>query len=317
MILQIFNILFIIANVSNVLAQIPSIKRPDNESPDENIKLTLECLAEVSQYSKCIGDKLGLSDIEKRNFKEIYLVDNPKEDNQEDEDIHVLKDQDENQEEYQFDSVASIYNLKKEKIEDLCHKFETSDCKDFVADATNIDSTCLSQPLSGNKKTGNLLAGMKLYAFKQYYLLFCIKDSNGKTCPFAKYLLNNLNMDFTVLSNDAKNAMIADCKDEKCNERMVQFSMLENYLSSIDFKDLTDANNTIPYSIENFSENYKKNKCDTIGIIKPINNNNTVIQGNNTSNTSYDKTDDASIRIQNFTFISILIIFISSIILTM
>eukprot|EP00833_Pecoramyces_ruminatium_P003954 jgi/Orpsp1_1/1177986/evm.model.c7180000063634.1 len=198
-----------------------------------NLLPSAECTAEIAKYEECLADKIQTQD------------------------------------ETEYD------DMTKEQIEKLCNDFEADKCKTFREDATSTTSACFPSTADEKPNLINMMNGMIVISLKGMYLLYCTKGTDGKTCPLTDYMINNAEAISKVTNDDdlpeaAKKAIADDCKDSKCNERMVAFSELSKLDELIDQLDSKEGNGDTAVVEEEYDfytkyiENYKQKTCNVI-----------------------------------------------------
>jgi len=251
---------------------------------------------------------------------------------------------------------SSDSKVTKDDLDKFCNTFEENKCKDFVDDVNIATSVCLS---SNSEATTIMdrIVGFSILAIKVNYLALCVKDTNNKVCPLSEYIINNLisnkELDFSEnITDEEKSIITNDCKNSKCNERMLAISNIMESMLALTMGSSNEGNvaavsnktifnykvlleqinkmkqttkekredepnsSLISFSLfsDNILENYKTKKCFSTQDIDDA----TLNEGSDKSTTKEsgekDK-DSSSITIQNMTFSTIIFMFISILIL--
>jgi len=156
-----------------------------------------------------------------------------------------------------------------ETLKKFCSNFDNDKCTNFITDATKAESACLSKD---NTNMVDQFSGLIYTTLKVTYSAYCAKGSDGKTCPFSEYLVENVaTIDNTTDLDDAgRKALANDCRDSKCHDRLMSLKDISSLLDSIGDDDTsTDTTTTTTSSssidnLEKYFENYSKNQCGAI-----------------------------------------------------
>ena len=186
-----------------------------------------ECEAEYSKYSKCIDD--------------FRIVD--------------------------FDTVSSI--------EYLCSYFEQPKCKSFVKDLTVSDSVCLNTAFDRQNSQNasarvDEASGITIIGLRIQYQTFCGKDAYGNTCPLSWYLQNTFENEryghgeeeLESLTTDQLDVIGEDCRDDKCNARIIAIHETSQYMSQFGYNTSSIFNDDD--TMNSYYTNYKEKTCSAI-----------------------------------------------------
>ncbi|ORX83496.1 hypothetical protein BCR32DRAFT_326381, partial [Anaeromyces robustus] len=118
-------------------------------------------------------------------------------------------------------------------VENICNKFNSENCKEFVQSSAN-ELECIKE---SNDNIADKALGKSLASLQSVYLSYCAVDSNGNTCPFTDYISKASNNDLyldtlTDMPDELLKALVNDCKDPKCNSRMVTLDRVTRVLYS-------------------------------------------------------------------------------------
>ncbi|ORX41900.1 hypothetical protein BCR36DRAFT_169320, partial [Piromyces finnis] len=175
-----------------------------------------------------------------------------------------------------FDSVRTI--------DYLCSYLDQPKCKNFMNDLGQSELACLNITLSNSEfttTTNDLTTGVTLLGLRIQYQTFCARDSKGKKCPLTQYLLNTyesddyLDKELDELSAEQLHIIGDDCRDDRCNMRMLSIFEISQRLSSYGLYTSSYPNDTV----NSYIYNYKNKTCHAIDHpnneeIKESNNNN-------------------------------------------
>jgi len=129
-----------------------------------------------------------------------------------------------------------------------------------LEDITNPYTACL------NKDTNNLsdfFRSFSIITFKISYLFFCVKDDNGDICPLREYLqdheseFNDLDENTSEVNPEQLQIIANDCKDSKCNDRMIT---MYNFITNLEETFSSDDDSGIDMNpASDFSELFDPN----------------------------------------------------------
>ncbi|ORX49674.1 hypothetical protein BCR36DRAFT_583741 [Piromyces finnis] len=109
----------------------------------------------------------------------------------------------------------------------------------------------------------DLMAGIVNFSLKKTYLTYCGKGSDGKTCPYSQYVMDNVetnnSYNSTEIGDELKSVLEETCTNSKCYINLESIKKITDTLVEI------SNNGNSSNSTNKFYNVYSNLKCENIG----------------------------------------------------
>jgi len=161
------------------------------------------------------------------------------------------------------ESAMSMMN-SKESIQKYCASKEVDACKAYRDDILKTEMACTT---SGNLT--DMMSAFMVLAARFTYLTYCTKGEDGNYCPLSNYLQENAGNMSTPqegqLTSEQLQAISDDCKDSKCNARMMTILTIgEGFTSMMGNGGYSKRQFSFASPATPFIEFYKDKNCAAI-----------------------------------------------------
>jgi len=184
-----------------------------------------------------------------------------------------------------------------EEVVNYCKSFDVEECKDF-REIVYSNTECVKET---DVAKLTQVAGSQLP-----YLAYCAKKDDNNDCPLTAFIKEHYTefdkLNAASIPDEVKSMISSDCKEKKCNARMVVLgdSMKEPMIAMGAPQTFGDT-----YTLfQNLAESYKNNNCDLTAAPADANNNNNNNNNNNSNNNNDAQKQDDNSAAGNLTIIS-------------
>jgi len=190
-----------------------------------------------------------------------------------------------------------------EEVVTYCKSFDVDECKDF-RDIVYSSTECINET---DPSTLATVAGSQLP-----YLAYCAKKEDDTDCPLTAFIKEHYTefdkLNVASIPDEVKSMITSDCKEKKCNTRMVVIGDSMNAPAIA-----MGAPQTFGETYNLFkalAENYKNNNCEMTGTATNTDNTGNTDSTGNTGNDSKkqdDKSAAGSLTIISYSLIGIVL----------